>query len=78
MELLNLRRFFCGSVYKLKVFMFGFPIRMGTLDLPPLLFPCNIAIANFIVSNRCEIRFHDVKYHTVHVYIMTSFYAKIP
>ena len=38
---------------------------------------CNIAITNFLVAHACEIRFHDVIDCTVHVYIMTSSYAKI-
>ena len=37
-------------------------------------FQCNIAITNFLVSNTCEIRFHDVKgQSTVPMYS----YAKI-
>ena len=37
-------------------------------------FHCNIAITNFLVSNTCEIRFHDViSQSTVHMY----YYAKI-
>ena len=37
-------------------------------------FQCNIAIANFVVSHTCEIRFHDViDQSTVHMYS----YAKI-
>ena len=28
-------------------------------------FPCKIAITNFLVSNTCKIRFHDVIYRTV-------------
>ena len=41
-------------------------------------FPCNIAITNFLVLHRCEVRFHDIIDRTVHnyVYMMTSFYAK--
>ena len=32
-------------------------------------FQCNIAITNFLVSNKCEIRFHDViGQSTVHLY----------
>ena len=39
-----------------------------------LCFPCNIAVTNFLVSNTCEIRFHDViGQSTVFMY----FYAKI-
>ena len=38
-------------------------------------FQCNIAITNFLVSNTCEIRFHDViGQSTVPMYS----YAKIP
>ena len=38
----------------------------------------NIAIRNFLVSNSCKIRFHDVIIilHCSYVYIMTSSYAK--
>ena len=31
-------------------------------------FPCNIAIMNFLVSNKCKIRFHDVIYRTVRMF----------
>ena len=31
-------------------------------------FPCNIAITNFLVSNMCKIRFHDVIYRTVYMF----------
>ena len=38
-------------------------------------FQCNIAITNFLVSNTCEIRFHDViGQSTVHMYMYS--YAK--
>ena len=43
-----------------------------------LVFPCNITITNFLVPHTCQIRFHDVIDRTVHVYMMTSSYAKIP
>ena len=33
-------------------------------------FQCNTAITNFLVSNTCEIRLHDVIYRTV--YMLTS------
>ena len=33
-------------------------------------FPCNIAIMNFLVSNMCDIRFHDVINQTVHMFTL--------
>ena len=40
-------------------------------------FQCNIASTNFLVSHTCEIRFYDdIDRSTVHVYIVTSSYAK--
>ena len=39
---------------------------MLSLDNP--CFQCNIAITSFLVSNTCEIRFHDVIYRTVHMF----------
>ena len=32
-------------------------------------FPCNIAITNFLVSNTCKIRFHDVIDRTIPMFI---------
>ena len=35
-------------------------------------FQCNIAITNFLVSNTCEIRFHDVVGQSTVPYISTQ------
>ena len=40
-------------------------------------FPCNIAITNFLVSNKCEIRFHDLMgQSTVPMYSNAKFQNK--
>ena len=69
-----------GLVKACKFELFGVPMVFSSrkkIELRPYnhpCFQCNIAITNFLVSNTCEIRFHDViGQSTVHMYS----YAKI-
>ena len=39
-----------------------------TLSHNNLCFQCNIAITNFLVSNMCEIRFHDIIDRTIRMF----------
>ena len=57
------------------LFTMSFSIWESVLSHKNPCFPCNIAITNFLVSNTCEIRFHDViGQSTVHyVFLLKKF-----
>ena len=49
-----------SNVYKTRIYQY--PTKLTNKYLTPNnpCFQCNTAITNFLISNTCEIRFHDV------------------